>query len=93
VWKLPRPGTDEQCFRVQGQDLERLLFGDLVEAYSTQLFGMTTTRSEDSKHKIERLATLNLKETFAELTIGEREEQRALRSMLPTIAGMTEATP
>ena len=92
VWKLPRPGTDEQCFRVQGHELERLLFGDLVEAYSTHLFGMTTTRSDDSKHKIERLAELNLKETFVGLTAYEQEEQSVLRAMLPTLAGITEAT-
>jgi predicted ATP-dependent endonuclease of OLD family len=91
VWKLPRPGTDEKCVRVTGQDLNRLLYGNILEAYSTQLFGLTETRSEEGHEKLERLAQLNVKEVFQGLTDEEKQEQAELRATLPTDANTIEA--
>ncbi|MFN8492481.1 MAG: AAA family ATPase [Caldilineaceae bacterium] len=90
VWKLPRPGTEESSYRVTGQELDRLLYGNILEAYSTQLFGLTDTRSNSAQEKLERLAQLNVKEIFAKLTTAEIEEQTQLRAALPTTANITE---
>lgn len=90
VWKLPRPGTDETCVRVTGQELNRLLYGNILEAYSTQLFGLTETRSEEGKEKLERLAHLNVQEVFQGLTDEEKKEQEELRSTMPTASNTIE---
>jgi predicted ATPase len=86
VWKLPTPSTDEVCRRVTGQELNRLLYGNIIEAYSTNLFGLTTTRSEEGKDKLQRLAELNLKEVLEGLDEDERAEQTQLRETMPTVA-------
>lgn len=89
VWKLPTPGTDETCHRVTGQELNRLLYGNILEAYSTALFGITTTRSIDAQEKLDQLAQLNLKEVFVGLSEEERSKQEELRGYLPTVANST----
>lgn len=83
VWKLPAPGSDERCQRVQGQELDRLLYGNILEAYGTELFGLTDTRSDDGKEKLHRLAMLNIKEVFEGISEAERSEQESLRAALP----------
>ncbi|HEX5753129.1 MAG TPA: AAA family ATPase [Archangium sp.] len=84
VWRLPRPGTDEDARQVTGVELERLIFGNVLDAYGTGLFGEDVARSEQSKQRLQRLAKLNLKEMRQGLSAAERREQTALRASLPT---------
>ncbi len=86
VWRLPRPGTDEQARQITGAELDRLVYGNVLDAYGTGLFGEGVARSEASKQRLERLAELNLKEVRKGLTAAERKEQGSLRASLPTAA-------
>jgi energy-coupling factor transporter ATP-binding protein EcfA2 len=90
VWRLPRPGTDEEARQVTGAELDRLIYGNVLDAYGTGLFGEGITRSDAAKQRLERLAELNLKEVKKGLSAAERKEQRALRASQPT-AAMTAA--
>lgn len=89
VWRLPKPGTEEKVTRIKGIELDRLIYGDILEAYSTQLFGLDETRSKIGQELQKELAELNLKEIFADLKPDEIERQRELRAMLPTSANNT----
>ena len=41
VWRLPVPGDDSSFTgRVRGKELKRLIYGDILEAYDTELFGI-----------------------------------------------------
>ncbi len=84
VWRLPKPGSNELGGMVTGKDLERLLYGNILDAYGTELFGVDVTRSEDSKKLWLRLAKLNRKELYGKLTDEEGKEQEKLRAILPT---------
>jgi hypothetical protein len=86
VWRLPRPGTDEKAKQVTGVELDRLLYGNVLDAYGTGLFGEGVARSEAAKQRLQRLAELNLKEVRSGLTAAERKEQKALRASQPTAA-------
>jgi predicted ATPase len=86
IWRLPRPGDQEPGGMVVGQDLERLLYGNVLDAYSTGAFGLDNTRSEESQAKLLRLAQLNRKELRSGLSAKERDEQESLRAILPTTA-------
>ena len=86
VWRLPAPGGKRAGSRVTGGELERLLFGDLVEAYDTELFGIQSTRSEAGKEKLQRLAVLNTKARHQTLLPNEKKELQRLRASLPTVA-------
>lgn len=86
VWKLASPGAPAGLERVQGHDLERLLYGNVVEAYGTGLFGAEVGRSDAGRARLARLALLNRKELRDGLSATERQEQRDLRATFPTAA-------
>lgn len=86
VWQLPAPGQKGGVEKIQGSKLDRLLYGDILDAYDTDLFGLNLTRSESGRVKEERLAQLNLKKRRKGLTATEQKELQHLRSILPGIA-------
>ncbi|WP_171181857.1 AAA family ATPase [Ruegeria sp. HKCCD8929] len=86
IWRLARPGSDEQSHRVTGQDLERLIYGNVLEAYSTEYFGVDVTRSHASKDMLRRLAELNRKSLKGGLSSTEESERATLQHRLPSNA-------
>jgi predicted ATPase len=83
VFRLPRPGTEEQGRLVEGIELERLKYGNVLDAYGTGVFGRIT-RSEAGQQLLERLAELNRKELEQGLSEEEEQEQERLRTIFPT---------
>lgn len=86
VFRLPRPGADEEGGMVEGTELQRLIYGNVLDAYGTEVFGPDVTRSERSKAMSSRLAELNVKEIRAGLTRAEKRERDQLRAAMPTEA-------
>lgn len=86
VYRLPNPGTAETGGMITGVELERLLYGDILEAYSTEAFGSSATRSEEGQRRLDRLKELNYKEIMSDLSTLERKEQEQLRANFPTAA-------
>ncbi|RKH51254.1 AAA family ATPase [Corallococcus llansteffanensis] len=84
VFRLPRPGSDEEAGMVTGVALDRLLYGNVLDAYSTGAFGDVPLRSPEALEKLERLAILNQKELAEGLSSEEQAEQQHLRAQLPT---------
>lgn len=82
VFQLPRPGTNEEGRMVTGAELDRLLYGDLVEAYETEAMG-GIGRSDRAKELLGTFAELNRKEIDEGLSEEERKEQRRLRAIFP----------
>ncbi|HYO70192.1 MAG TPA: AAA family ATPase [Archangium sp.] len=83
VFRLPRPGTEEQGRILEGIELERLKYGNVLDAYGTGVFGRIT-RSEEGKRLLEQLAELNRKELEQGLSEQEEQEQERLRAIFPT---------
>jgi hypothetical protein len=92
IWLLPEPGTDDTVRRAEGTVLDRLLYGDILDAYGTGFFGDSVTRSDEGRRKLERLAELNQKERHHGLSAEEEEEQRQLRAAMPTREASTTPT-
>jgi hypothetical protein len=67
-----------------GAELDRVRYGNVLDAYGTGVFGQGVTRSEASKVLLQRLAELNARELDEELTPEEQAEQEHLRRILPT---------
>ncbi|MCU1273501.1 MAG: hypothetical protein JWO48_932 [Bryobacterales bacterium] len=84
IFALPRPGSDEPGRILIGADRDRLVYGDILEAYSTRVFGTAETRSSAAYEMQDRLAVLNVKELTEGLSNSEREEQERLRSTFAT---------
>ena len=89
VWLLPVPGSGEAARRIAGTELDRLLDGNILDAYGTDLFGKGVTRSEESKKKLERLARLNRKRLTSCLSPSEQSELEHLRTALPSSPNAT----
>ncbi|WP_437896650.1 AAA family ATPase [Sorangium sp. So ce124] len=86
VFRLARPGVDEEAGMVTGIALDRLLYGNVLDAYGTGAFGEVTMRSPEALARLARLAELNQKELADGLSAEERKEQRRLKSAMPTAA-------
>ncbi len=88
IFRLPRPGSDETGGMLAGEDLKRVLFGNVLDAYGTEAFGQEAaqTRSPAARQMRKRLAQLNNKELVQALDAHETAEQHDLRASLPTVA-------
>jgi predicted ATP-binding protein involved in virulence len=84
VWRLASPGSDQTSGRVEGTDLQRLLFGNIVEAMDTELFGKDVIRSESSQKKLILLEKLNMLSIEGEITNKQEEQLQRLRAAMPT---------
>ncbi|MDM8550628.1 AAA family ATPase [Desulfobacterales bacterium HSG2] len=74
-----------QAELLRGKDRDRLIYGNMVEAYGSKAFGQIQ-RSMKGTQKLNRLATLNLRELEHGLSEEEKREQTSLRSIFPTNA-------
>jgi len=84
IFLLPRPGTEEEGRILEGTERDRLVYGDILDAYSTEAFGAGVTRSPEAQKMQERLAALNVKELKHSLSAKEKAEQQRLRAAFPT---------
>lgn len=84
VYRLPKPGSHDSGQMITGYNLDRLLYGNVLDAYGTEVFGENVTRSEASRQKQKRLAQLNQKARYAALTEEERQEHQKLQAMMPS---------
>ncbi len=89
IFRLPTPGSDEAGGMLEGADRDRLLYGDILDAYSTEAFGTADTRSAQGNEMQDKLAALNVKELAKGLSKEEREEQGKLRAAFPTSPHVT----
>lgn len=92
VFRLPQPGADPSDDRgemVTGLALKRLLYGNVLDAYGTGVFGEGVTRSDSGQEKLERLAELNTQELIRSLSDDEKQAQAELREILPTETSVT----
>lgn len=84
VMRLPRSSSDEEPRMLEGVELQRVVLGDVSDAYGTGAFGEGVTRSDSSQKNLERLAELNIKQLKTSLAADEREELQRLRATMPT---------
>jgi predicted ATPase len=86
IYRLCTPGSEEESRMLGGEEYRRLVFGNVLDAYGTGVFGRGVTSSDESKRLLDRLAHLNVKELDSGLSRKERQEQEELRRTLPTAA-------
>ncbi len=90
VYRLPDPRDNADVGgMVEGVALSRLIYGNVLEAYTSGAFGEEVMRSETSKELLHRLAVLNRKELTSELSAAEQADQEWLRETLPLAAHTT----
>lgn len=83
IYKLPTPGTEEGGGMLDQVELHRLIYGDILDAYSTSAFDAKAVRSDSGRRLIEELAGLNHKALHTALSPQEAQRQKELRAILP----------
>jgi hypothetical protein len=86
IWRLPTPGESGTGGRVTGQDYERLVNGNILDALSTDFFGEDIERSARTAEQLDRLAQLNKRQALGQIDDVERKELSELQAALPTAA-------
>ena len=90
IWRLPTPGTREEARRIEGQDRDRLVNGNILDAFDTEYFGENVTRSDASHRMLKELAKLNRKRRRGRLSDGEERQRRKLQGALPSVSAISE---
>jgi predicted ATPase len=86
IWRLPAPDSDEEAYQIkpESEDWKRLVYGDVLEAYSTDLFGENIDRSEEAQALFKELGELSVKEMEEALTVEEEKRLDELMKKLPS---------
>lgn len=82
IWKLSAPGEDAGIHRIEGEQLQRVLYGDVLHALNSEAFGGIPGRSDVALAKMRRFAELNQLAQAGKLKEPARLEQEVLRREL-----------
>lgn len=85
IWRLRTPGSSKESGQVTGIDRERLIFGDLLDAYGTELFGRNITQSVSGQEMAKEMAELSLKSFKGTINEEEKKRLNELKSIMPTV--------
>lgn len=84
IWRLRAPGSDELSGEITGLEKEQIVFGNVLDAYGTEVFGKSPVRSEKSDEKRDRLGKLNMLSALGKITSDEEKERLHLQKVLKT---------
>ncbi len=84
IWKLGDAGNNTPFEKVEGISKERLIYGNILDAYGTELFGSAAVRSKSSNTKLQRLGELNMLFALKKITEKEIKEREELLKILST---------
>jgi predicted ATP-binding protein involved in virulence len=86
IYRLAEPGSDEKSGEVTGIERDRLIYGNILDAYATDAFGDDVTQSAEAVEKLKRLTSLNARFAFNKLSQEEEKEMWHLRKIFTTDA-------
>jgi predicted ATP-binding protein involved in virulence len=86
IWRLTSPGSDIKSGEITGSERDKLIFGNVLDAYGTEVFGKSPVRSEKSEKKLEKLGQLNILSALGKITDKEENERLELQKILSTDA-------
>jgi predicted ATP-binding protein involved in virulence len=84
IWRLAAPGSEQTSGEITGTNKQRLIMGNVLDAYGTEIFGAVSIGKE-SDDKLTRQAELNHKSMIGETTDAEEKELNELKSYLTPI--------
>ncbi len=84
IWRLAAPGSDYKSGEVTGTDKNRLIYGNILDAYGTEVFGSEVTINKDSAEKMEELVRLSKKKITSQMSGKEDAKLQELRNTFST---------
>ena len=91
IWRLSAPGSKIPSGEITGADKDRLIYGNILDAYSTDAFGENLERSEEGFEKLKRYSYLSQKAVYdpQHLSKEDKEELTTLEKIFATDATFT----
>lgn len=84
IWRLAAPGSQQTSGEITGVERDRLIFGNVLDAYGTEAFGQDVERSDTSKDKLQQLAHLSQLNAYGQISDDQKKELQELRKILIT---------
>jgi AAA domain, putative AbiEii toxin, Type IV TA system len=84
IWRLASPSSGHKSGEITGTNKQRLIMGNVLDAYGTEIFGAVSIGKE-SDDKLTRQAELNHKSMIGQTTDAEEKELNELKSYLTPI--------
>jgi predicted ATP-dependent endonuclease of OLD family len=84
IWQLAALNSKMLSGEVKGIDRNRLIYGNVLDAYSTEVFGKDITSDKNTQKMIEELAELNLKNAMGKISTAEQTRMNHLRTIFTT---------
>ena len=84
IWKLEHPSSDQKSRMLDEVDFNRLVYGNILDAYGTEVFGTNVTRNEASHEMLEELAKLNMLESIGKLNPKDKKRLSMLQKTFST---------
>ena len=85
IWHLPAPGTDQSPKRITGEQLNKVLYGDVLHILNSEAFGGMPGRSEAASAQLDRLAALNRLESIGTIDQAQALERTSLSEKLSSV--------
>lgn len=86
IWRLSPPGSGQPSTEIVGVERDRLIYGNILDAYGTEIFGSSPARSEQSNEKLKRLGQLNIRAALGKIKPEEETERLELEKIFTTDA-------
>jgi AAA15 family ATPase/GTPase len=88
IWRLSKDETGREIMieKLNNSDRDKLVKGNILDAYGTELFGKNTVRSEVSNALLQRLGRLNIQSALGKISAEEEQERSQLKSIFQTDA-------
>jgi len=85
IWRLAAPNSSQESGEITGTNKQRLIFGNILDAYGTDVFGKDVTISKESDAKLNRLTELNKRSFDGDTSQEEEKELVGLKSFLTPV--------
>jgi hypothetical protein len=82
IWRLAAPGSESPSGEITGDDKNRLIYGNVLDAYGTDVFGESVTISKEANDLRKRMGELNIKSILGQKI--DEEELKNLKQIFPT---------
>lgn len=83
IWKLSNEGKSTQIEQIKGIEKKQLIYGNILDAFETDLFGEDISRSEESKEILKEMAVLNVKRQVGRISDTEETRLKELEQIFP----------
>jgi predicted ATP-binding protein involved in virulence len=82
IWRLSSQGSKGNGFEIKDDEKDKLVFGNILDAYGTELFGKSPVRSPESELKLLELEDLSFKSSLGKANSKEEKQRIYLQSIL-----------